>query len=70
MLPFDEVTFRKTINPFCIGCGSGRIKLDKEQPPFSIDENYLVISFICDKCKYAFGVHINIEPVSMIKDEI
>ena len=69
MLPFDEVTFHESIKPFCIDCGSGAIKLDEKQPPFSVNGDYLVISFICNKCKYSFGVHINIEPVSMLKDE-
>ena len=69
MIPFDEITFHETINPFCIDCGSGKIVLNKKQPPFAVNDGYIVISFICTKCGYSFGAHIFIKPNSIIKDE-
>ena len=60
MSPFDEVTLKEQLEPFCIGCGSSNIHADEDQPPFYGDneKTYLIVPFVCGDCQYSFSVNI------------
>lgn len=65
MLPIDEVTFSESLTAFCPECGSGDIKINDE--PFLVDK-MVVITMICNKCRWGFSVYVNILGESCVLD--
>lgn len=64
MLPYDEVTFKGQVHPFCINCGSDKIVPDDK--PFYGGPLFLVAPMKCTNCKYAFSLVWEICPEAMV----
>ena len=63
MLPYDDVTFKEQVKPFCINCGAGDITTEGE--PFYGAKLHLVVPLKCERCKHSFSIIFDISPEGM-----